>query len=350
MKKIAYLTGTRAEFGLMKQILLKIKKDKKLELVLMATGMHLMDQFGHTISEIDKQFKPDVVEAVYKNDDRESMARFLAKCTKGVVEALIKSQPDMVMVLGDRAEQLAMAQAAAYLDIPVIHLHGGEKTRTIDDKARNAISQLSDWHLPATKLSKKRLIKMGVHKKSVKKVGAPGLDEMVKIEQVEKKFQVVVLQHPEEDEQKAGEQMEKTLKAVLQVDLPVLVIYPNADAGGRQMIKVIERYAKKFPEIITTHKSIKRSQFLSLLNKSKVLLGNSSAGMIESPSLGITVVNIGPRQDGREKASNVIDVPYDQDLILEAVREALLVKNKRVKNPYGDGKTTKRVIKLLKRI
>ncbi len=350
MKKIAYLTGTRAEFGLMSQILKGIKKDKKLDLLLMATGMHLMDEFGHTISEVNKQFKVEIIEAVYKKDNRESMAQFLGKCTQGVVEVLVKNKPDIVMVLGDRAEQLAIVQAAAYLDIPLAHLHGGEVTKTIDDKVRNSISMLSDWHLPATKLSRKRLIKMGLNKRKVRVVGAPGLDEIFKLEEVDKKFQIVVLQHPDEDEQKAGEQMEKTLKAVLQVDLPIHVIYPNADAGGRAMIKVIDKYVKKFPELIEVYKNIERSKFLKLLNQSKVLVGNSSAGMIESPSLGIAVVNIGPRQEGRERASNVIDVPYDQDLILEAVRGALREKNKRVKNPYGDGKTSKRVIKFLKRL
>jgi len=254
------------------------------------------------------------------------------------------------MVLGDRAEQLAMAQAAAYLDIPVVHLHGGEVTKTIDDKARNSISMLADWHLPASKKAKKRLLKMGLNKKRVRVVGAPGLDEIKKLEKVDKKIQVVVLQHPEENEERAGEQMEKTLKAVLQVDLPIQVIYPNADAGGRAMIKVIQKYAKKFPELVKSHKNIQRDQFLKLLNQSKVLVGNSSAGMIESSGLGINVVNIGPRQKGRERAGNVIDVPYDKDLILEAIRETLITKNKRVKNPYGDGKTTKRVIKFLKRL
>ena len=350
MKKIAYLTGTRAEFGLMRSILTKIKMDKKLELILLATGMHLMDQFGHTITEVDKEFKSEIIEAVYLKDDRESMARFLGKCTTGVVKSLVKHKPEVVMVMGDRAEQLAMASAAAYLAIPVVHFHGGEQTTTIDDKARDAISQLSDWHLPATKLARKRLIKMGINKRCVRVVGAPGLEEIKALDEIDKKFQVIVLQHPDENELKAARQMETTLKAALQVDLPIKVIYPNADAGGRAMIKVIKKYAKQFPEIIEEFKSLKRSQFLKLLNQSKVLVGNSSAGLIESPSLGINVVNVGPRQNGREKASNVIDVPYDQDLIMEAIKEALRMKNKRVKNPYGDGKTSKRVIKFLKKL
>ena len=243
-----------------------------------------------------------------------------------------------------------MAQAAAYLDIPLVHLHGGEVTKTIDDKVRNSISQLADWHLPATKKARKRLIRMGMNRKKIKVVGAPGLDEIKKLQTEDKKFQIVILQHPEEDEKRAGEQMETTIKAALLIDLPIHVIYPNADAGGRSMIKVIKKYKNKFPELIKQYPSIKREQFIKLLNQSKVLVGNSSAGLIESPSLGINVVNIGPRQQGREKARNVIDVGYDEGLIQESIREALRMNNLRVKNPYGDGKTSRRVVKWLKRI
>ncbi len=351
MKKIVYLTGTRAEFGLMKQILLGIEKDKKMELQLLVTGMHLMKEFGETVNEVKKEFKKvEIINAIYAQDNRESMARFLGKCSKDVVEILIKDKPEIVIVLGDRAEQLAMAQAAAYLDIPLVHLHGGEVTKTIDDKVRNSISQLADWHLPATKKARKRLIRMGMNRKKIKVVGAPGLDEIKKLQTEDKKFQIVILQHPEEDEKRAGEQMETTIKAALLIDLPIHVIYPNADAGGRSMIKVIKKYKNKFPELIKQYPSIKREQFIKLLNQSKVLVGNSSAGLIESPSLGINVVNIGPRQQGREKARNVIDVGYDEGLIQESIREALRMNNLRVKNPYGDGKTSRRVVKWLKRI
>ena len=350
MKKIAYLTGTRAEFGLMQQILIGIRQDKKLELKLLATGMHLMDQFGHTITDVDKQFRVKVIEAVFTKDDRESMARFLGKCTKGVVEELIKNKPEAVMVLGDRAEQLAMAQAAAYLDIPLIHLHGGEETTTVDDKARNAISQLSDWHLPASKKAKKKLIKMGLNKRKIKVVGAPGLDQLKDYQNQEKKFQIVVLQHPDESEDQAGIQVEKTLKAAVSFELPVQVIYPNADAGGRKMIKVIDSFKKKFPKLVKTHPSLSRNKYLKLLAESKVLAGNSSSSLIEAPSLGLAVVNIGPRQMGRERGNNVIDVEYNLEDIKIAMEGAMKMTGQRFKNPYGDGKTSKRVIKFLKRL
>jgi len=351
MKKVAYLTGTRAEFGLMRGILKEIEKDKKLELRLFVTGMHLMDEFGHTISEVDKEFKIDkVIEAVFVKDNRESMARFVGKCTAGVVEALIKLKPDVMMVLGDRSEQLAMATAAAYLAIPIVHLHGGEETTTVDDKARNTISQLADWHLAASKGSRKKLIKMGIDKKRIKVVGAPGLDQARKLKLADKQDLIVVLQHPDENESKANQQMRKTLEAVMKFKLGVKIIYPNADAGGRRMIGVIKEYAKKYPKLTETFKSIKRKQFLRLLARARVLVGNSSAGLIESPTLGLAVVNVGSRQKGRERAKNVIDVSYKTKAVEKGIRKALGMKLQKIKNPYGDGQTAPRVIKFLKRL
>lgn len=350
MRKIAYLTGTRAEFGLMRKILKTIEEDRHLELCLMATGMHLMKEYGRTLRQIEQDFKPEIIEAIYKNDDRESMAEFLGSCTVGVVKALVKHKPKVVMVLGDRAEQLAMAQSAAYLNIPVVHLHGGEETTTIDNKARNAISQLADWHLPATKKARKRLIKMGVNKKMIKVVGAPGLDEIKEYSKAEKKYQIVVLQHPDENEADSGKQILETLRAVLSFELPVQVVYPNADAGGRRMIKEIERFFKENPKRIKTYRSLKRKTFLRLLACSKVLVGNSSAGLIEAPSLDLAVVNVGSRQTGRERGNNVIEVGYNEKEIASGIEKAIKLTGKKFKNPYGDGKTSKRVIKFLRKL
>jgi len=351
MKKVAYLTGTRAEFGLMKKVLKEIKADKKLNLLLMATGMHLMDEFGHTISEVDKEFKRvEIIEAVFEKDNRESMARFLSKCITGTTEALIKLKPDVVMVLGDRSEQLAMATAAAYLNIPIVHLHGGEITTTIDNKSRNATTQLADWHLPASKGAKKRLVKMGINKKNIKIVGAPGLDEIKQLSEVDKKDIIVVLQHPDENGNKADKQIRSTLEAVIKFKLKVKIIYPNADAGGRRQIEVIEQMAKKYPNLIEVFKNIKRDKFLRLLSEARVLVGNSSAGLIESPSLDLPVVNIGSRQKGREKAKSIIDVGYKKKAIEKSISKALGMRLNNIKNPYGDGKTSARVVKFLKKI
>jgi len=351
MKKVAYLTGTRAEFGLMKLIFQAINNDDNLSLVLMVTGMHLMDEFGYAIKEVDKQFKVvKVIEAVFEKDDRQSMARFVAHCTQGVVKALIEFKPDVVLVLGDRGEQLAIATAAAYLNIPIIHLHGGEETTTVDDKVRNAITQLADWHLPASKGARKKLIKMEVDKNKIVVIGAPGLDQIKKMRLPEKRDLIVVLQHPDENEKKAKGQIKATLEAVVRFKLLVKVIYPNADAGGRAMIEVIKEYTQKYPKTVEAYKNIERKQFLSLLARARVLVGNSSAGLIESPALGLPVVNVGSRQKGRERAKNVINAGYKSRAIEKAIRKALSMKVKNLKNPYGDGKTTKRVIKFLKKL
>ena len=351
IKKVAYLTGTRAEFGLMKLILEAIEAEKNMSLILMATGMHLMDEFGYTIQEVDKKFKAvKVIEAVFEKDDRRSMAKFVANCTQGAVKALIELKADAVLVLGDRGEQLAMAVAAAYLNIPLIHLHGGEETTTVDDKSRHAISQLADWHLPASKKARQKLIKMGVNKKKIVVVGAPGLDQTRQMKPAEKRDLIVVLQHADENESKASKQIKETLQAVIKIKLPIKIIYPNADAGGRAIIKVIEEYAEKYPKTIKTYKNIAREQFLKLLSQARVLVGNSSAGLIESPSLGLPVVNVGPRQKGRERTKNVVDANYKARAIEKAVRKALGMRLKNLKNPYGDGQTADRVIKFLKKI
>jgi len=347
MKKVAYLTGTRAEFGLMKNILKGIEDDKDLELQLLVTGMHLMDEFGYTISQVDKEFEVSkVIEAVFSEDNRKSMARFLGQCLKDTTEALIELKPNIVMVLGDRAEQLAMAQAAAYLNIPLVHLHGGEETTTIDDKARKAISQLADWHLTATEKAKKRLIDMGINNKYIQVVGAPGLDEIKQLKVEKKRDLIVVLQHPDENEDKAQQQIRETLEAVVDFKTETAVIYPNADAGGRKIIEVIEEYRDR----VVIYKSITREGFIKLLSQANVLVGNSSAGLIEAPSLKLGVVNVGPRQKGREKGPNVIDVDYDKKKIKLAIEKAMRLSGKKMTNPYGDGKTTERMIKFLKQL
>ena len=212
----------------------------QLELVLLAAGMHLLPDFGATINTVKAEFpRVKTIDATYEHDDRLSMARFVTKCAGLVVEVLQQEKPNLVLVLGDRGEQLAMAVTSAYLAIPIIHLHGGEETTTIDNKARNAISMLSDWHLPPSQGAAKKLMQMGISQRRIKVVGAPGLDQIRDLPPSDKKEPLVVLQHPDENESEAGTQMRQTLEAVLSFNLPVVVVYPNADAGGRRIIKVI---------------------------------------------------------------------------------------------------------------
>jgi len=354
MKKIAYLSGTRADFGLMKNVLKILQKDNSYKLLLFVTGMHLLEEFGHTINEVKKDFKiMETIQSTYEKDNRLSMALFTSDCLKKISLAFNKYQPDSVLVLGDRGEQLASALAAVYLNIPVIHLHGGEISGTIDNKVRNAISDLATYHLPATKKAAESLFKKGFNKKEVFVVGAPGLDELKTLINLPKKQQIIVLQHPAEDENQASKQIEITLKTVCSFKIPTIIIYPNADAGGRRMIEIIRKFSGKFP-FIKTFPSLPRFEFLKLLASSSVLVGNSSLGIIEAPSLHLAVVNIGERQKGREKSKNIIDVDYNIKKIKEAIKKSLFDTGfkqqlKRVKNPYGEGQTAQKILALIKK-
>lgn len=351
MKKVVYLTGSRAEFGLMQKILQAVEADNKLELVLLATGMHLLQEFGETINQVRGKFPlVKIIDATYEQDNRLSMARFVTKCAGQIVEILHQEKPDLVLVLGDRGEQLAMAMAAAYLAIPIIHLHGGEETTTIDDKARNATSQLADWHLTASKGAAKKLRQMGVDKHRVKIVGAPGLEQIKDLKAADKKDCLVVLQHPDANEQAAAWQIRQTLEAVVEFKLPVKVIYPNGDAGGRSMISEIENFKQQYPQLIETFPNIKREEFLELLTRTRVLIGNSSTGLIEAPSLNLPAVNVGPRQSGREQAKNILNAGYNRKQISRATGKALGWQLKNITNPYGDGQTGTRVLKFLKNL
>lgn len=351
MKKIAYLTGSRAEFGLILQILKGIEAEKNLELILFATGMHLLKEFGKTINIVEAEFpRVKIIDTTYDQDDRLSMARFVTNCAKNLVEVLQQEKPDLVLVLGDRGEQLAMAVAAAYLNILIIHLHGGETTTTVDDKARNAISLLADWHLPASKGAAKKLKWMGVNKHKIKIVGAPGLDEIKMLAPAAKKDCLVILQHPDNKEQDAAWQIQQTLEAAIEFKLPIKIIYPNSDAGGRSMIQIIKEWQQKYPALIEVFPSIERGKFINLLLGARVLMGNSSSGLIEAPTLNLPAVNIGPRQKGREQTKNVINVDYNRKKIIKAISKALSFRLKNIKNPYGDGKTTERVLKFLRNL
>lgn len=355
MIKIVYTTGTRAEFGLMLSILKAIEKEKEFSLDLFVTGMHLLEEFGHTIKKVKKEFpKAKIIPATYEHDNRLSMALFVGESLLGLTKAYAKTKPNVILILGDRGEQLASATAAAYLDIPVIHLHGGDISGTVDHPARYAISQLSTYHFAATKKSALNLTKTSIDKKNIFVVGAPGLDEIKLLPKTARKEQIVVLQHPAEKEKEAGKQIETTLRAVLEFKIPVFVIFPNADAGGREIIKIIKDFSRKY-SIIKTFPSLPRWDFLNLLNQSSALAGNSSMGIIETPSFGLPTVNIGERQKGRERAKNVIDVEYNKKEIKIALEKCLYDEKFKkmctvIKNPYGTGGTAQETIKKIKEL
>lgn len=372
-KRITYISGTRADFGLMLPVLNAIEKSPRLSLELFVTGEHLMPELGKTIDNVKKYFPKAVsIPVTIEGDSGASVAKFGADLFKKLVPVLEKSKPDLLLVLGDRIEMLVVATAGLYPGIPVAHIHGGEKTGTVDDVARQAITQLAHIHFVATKTAAARIKNMGKETLHIHVVGAPALDtilndplptrkevlEMLKLphkshhESNEEKFMLVV-QHPVSEElEQADEQMRKTLVAVAQFKLPTVLIYPHADAGGRKIMREIEK--EKHNPFVRIFKSLDHKMFLALEREASVIVGNSSAAIIEAASFGVPVVNIGDRQKGRDQSDNVVDVGYNTKEIARAIDKSLNDKTyrgrvARVKNVWGEGKAAKRIVSVLEK-
>lgn len=348
----------------MAPVLRAVQKSKKLKLQLYITGMHLMPRFGKTINEVRKFFPAAKhIDAVFETDDRFGMARFAGEFLKKVAAVFEKQRPDTVLILGDRIEMLLTAAAALYLGVPVAHIHGGEKTFTLDEVARHAITKMAHIHFAATKESAERIRKMGEEARRIHVVGAPALDVILneKLPTRAELFQklginpeekvILLTQHPVSEEfNDAGRQIKETLAAVKSFGLPVVAIYPNADPGGREIIKAIEKERKN--PLFRIFKSLGHKDFLALEREAAVWVGNSSAAMIESSSFKTPCVNVGARQLGRRRGGNVIDVGYSRSEIKKAIKKSLydkkyLVRLKKIKNPWGDGKTGPRIAKIL---
>ena len=363
-KKICVATGTRADYGIYYSVLDKIKNTRNLELCIVATGMHLMKEFGYTVREIEKDgFKVNSrVNISYSEDTGEAMAYSVGQAVGKLAHVFNRIKPDIVMVLGDRGEMLAAAVAANYLNIPVAHIHGGETSGHVDGILRHAITKLSHIHFPATRKSAERIINMGEDRNKVYLAGAPALDRILKGDytpenELRNRYGfsgdnlILVIQHPVSSEiKKAGIQIKETMDAVVSFKLPVIVIYPNADAGGRQMITSIKKY-RRIP-YVKIYKSIPHRDYLGVLRIASVIVGNSSSAIIEAPSFNLPAVNIGSRQIGREQAENVINTNYAKYKIQPAIKKAIYNKKfrelvKKCKNPYGNGTASNKIVKII---
>jgi GDP/UDP-N,N'-diacetylbacillosamine 2-epimerase (hydrolysing) len=370
MLKILYVTGTRAEYGIVRPVLKRIIKEKDLKLQILATGMHLSKEFGNTYKEIERDgFQVDYkVEILLDSDSKAGMAKSYALAVLGFIQAYEQSMPDIVLICGDRVETHAAAIAAAFMTIPIIHLFGGDSAAgsNIDDSLRFSISKFAHVHLVAKESHKQRLLKMGEEPWRISVVGSPAIDTIVnrprrKDAQILKEFGLdkktpilLVLQHPTSIKaEESANEISEILAAVVSLKYQAVVIYPNSDAGGREMIKVIERYRKY--NFIKIFKNLPHEKYLDLLQVVSVMIGNSSSGLIETPSFQLPVVNVGIRQKGRERSTNVLDAKPEKKEILKAIDcamndRAFLKVLKVSKNIYGDGHATERIIKILKNL
>jgi GDP/UDP-N,N'-diacetylbacillosamine 2-epimerase (hydrolysing) len=370
MKKIAAVTGSRAEYGILSSVLKAIEAHPGLRLFLVVTGMHLSHEFGYTVQDIEKDgFKIDArVDTLLSSDTPGAMAKGIGMGIIGMTQTWEQLKPDVILVLGDRVEPLAAAISGAYVNIPIAHIHGGDKSigGHADDSIRHVITKLAHIHFPATNKSAERIIKMGEDEWRVHMVGSPALDDilgepLLPSEVLEEKLGtslaqplILLVQHSVTTQvDEAAEQMRETLEAIVEIGYTTVLLYPNSDAGGRQMIEVIKEY-EKYP-FIKTFKSLPRKEYLSLMKLASVMVGNSSSGIIDAPSLGLPVINIGIRQEGRQRGNNVIDVGHNKQEIIAAVEKALtdeefLAKVRKYENPYGDGKTGPRIAEILSQI
>lgn len=360
------MTGTRADYPRVKSVLQEITSRPNLELKLIVTGMHLLKKFGYTLKEIEQDGFPVAakIKIFFEDDSPYGMAKAAARCSNGMADELNKIQPDIALLTVDRVETLGAAQAAAFMNIPIAHIQGGEVTGTIDESIRHAVTKLAHIHFPATQDAAERIIKMGEDPANVHAVGCPYIDiirtfksrtqkELANDYRFDtEKPLIIFIQHPVTTEyNQVIEQITISIEALKKYqETEIIALYSNADAGGREIISAMNKYPQ-----FHIYPSINHIDFLSLLKQADVLVGNSSTGIREAPSFQLPAVNIGTRQKGRLRAINVIDVAHDIEAITQAIKKALYDEKfkkslEKTKNPYGDGHSAKRIVDILENI
>ena len=369
-RKILFVTERRADYSRLKPIMELVKKSKKLELQLVIAGLHLSKEFGDTRKVIEKDgFHIDDFLPVYKKndgDDGKTMSHAFGSFVHSLTDSIYKLKPDAVFCGFDIGAHLAAAIVGMHLNIPVIHIQGGERSGTIDEVIRHATTKFAHVHFVATKESKERVIKLGEDPKYVFLVGSPSIDTIYSIkygsrEQIMKKYGIdpqkpliILAQHPVTTEvDEVTKQIRESIAALNYFkekhNAEVIAIYSNNDSGGKRIVGELKNSGfKVFPHIVY-------EDYLRLLKVADVLVGNSSAGIHEAPSFGLPAVNIGTRQQFRERGKNVLDVSCNKNAIKNAVKKALFdEKFKRsvrlAKNPYDFGKAAPKIVKILETI
>ena len=369
MRKICVITGTRAEFGLLRPLIELINKDKNLQLQLIATGMHLSPEFGYTLDEIiaagfvvDKK-----VECSLSSDTSVGVSKTIALAISGFADALESLQPDLVVVLGDRTEILGAVIAAGKANIPIAHLHGGETTEGAYDEAiRHSITKFSHLHFTSTEAYRKRVIQLGEHPDTVFNVGAIGLDAIKKLkllnrEEFEnsigfklKKRNILITYHPVTLEKEAPiETFENILTALNELtDTTLIFTHANSDKNGRIINKLITEYVDAHKDKAVAFKSLGQLRYLSALQFVDFVIGNSSSGILEVPAFHIPTINIGDRQRGRICNESVINSNNSLEDIKKSITFALdKTFRKKIQQQellYGNGTTAEKIIQIIK--
>lgn len=349
MKKIIFLTGTRADFGKLKSLIEITLKSNEFEVYIFATGMHMSKKYGYTVLEIDKCGYKNIYKFINHTSEA-SMDQTLAKTIEGFSNFIRELDPDLIIIHGDRVEALAGAIVGSLNNILVAHIEGGEVSGTIDELIRHAVSKLSHVHFVSNQGAQKRLIQMGEIPENIFVIGSPDIDVMLSdnlpgIEKVKERYEipfdeyVVVLFHPVTTEVAHMHKYAKQFaEALLESNNNYVVIYPNNDLGSNSILLEYERFKNRpnfriFP-------SVRFEYFLVLLKHSKFIIGNSSAGIREAPYYGLPAINIGTRQQNRALHEEIINCDYSTARITEAIKIAQSATFKKT-DLFGKGNSDK---------
>lgn len=364
-KNICIVTGTRAEYGLFFPIMKKIQSSDILDLQIVATTMHLSEEFGSTYRQIEADgfFIDEKIENLLSSDSKSSVAKSTGLAIILLSDVFSRLDPDVVLILGDRFETHAAATTAMLMNIPIAHIHGGEITLgAVDEKIRHSITKMSTIHFTSTDQYRRRVIQMGEPLDAVFSVGAPGIDNIVNMNLLSKKVledelgwkingpTALFTYHSET--LSAGnnkEEIIRILAAMYETDLNILFTYANSDDGGRVINDEIERFAARNKEKYLVVKSLGQLKYLSAMKQLDLVVGNTSSGIIEAASFKKPVVNIGSRQDGRLRNKNVLDCSVDRlkETIELSLSNDFIRSIKSINNLYGDGRSSARIVKKL---
>jgi len=372
-RRVLFVSAIRSEYDILSSVMRAVDAHPALEAELVVTGAHLSPRFGSTVDEVERDgFRIAAkLESLFDSDGRAARVKGAAVQLLGLAELCERTRPDFLFSPMDREEAITAALVGSYERIPVLHLGGGETADdgNVDNAIRHATSRLAHVHFATTEKSGERLLLSGEEPWRIHVVGAPGLDRVLEVPEMgdvelasrlgfdamPRRF-LMVIQHPIISEvEDAADQMRCTLSAVVSLGLPALVSYPNSDAGGHAIIRVVDEYAARHRDLLRAHKNLPREVFVNAMRRAAALVGNSSCGLAEAPLFRLPAVNVGRRQLGREHTSNVQFVAHDAAAIRAALERAVFDEEYRAEvatceSPYGDGHAGERIADIVSRL
>jgi len=366
-KKICIITATRAEFGHLKNLLDAIVASNKLDYQMVVTGSHLSAMFGMTVDEIEKlDYHIDKkIEMIVSGCTKAAIVKSMGICQISIADAFMELEPDMVVVLGDRYELLPICSAALVMNIPIAHIAGGTVTKgAIDDEVRNAITMMSQLHFPGTESAKERIISMHINPNNVFNVGTLSEENCLKIPRIDRDTLanelglktntrwITFTYHPVTHQRKEHniEVLNTLLNEMLSYKgYEIVASFANADYGGIELNKILVQKSSEYPDKLHVFKNLGEFNYINLLRQSYAMIGNSSSGIYETQQIGLPVLNVGPRQEGRYKTTNIVDCQDQKEEIKNKIKyfmsDDISGLRLNVEKVYGDGHTSDYIVK-----